>query len=136
MPYSAKHFARSEWRKNPDLVDASLIDKLDAARDLAGLPIHIHVAWDNDGHSPNSYHYRGEAVDFHFTPGLPHSRELEILETVGFGGIGFYPEWRPRPGFHVDIRTGKLARWIRAKGVYRYMTPAELAREVGEHDPR
>jgi len=136
VPYSAKHFARSEWRKNPDLVDASLIDKLDAARDLAGLPIHIHVAWDNDGHSPNSYHYRGEAVDFHFDPGLTHSRELEILETVGFGGIGFYPEWRPRPGWHADIRQGRQARWVRVNGVYRFMTPVELAGEVAKHDPR
>lgn len=131
----SKFFARSEWRKDPNRVDARLIDKLDAVREMAGLPIHIHVAWDNDGHSPNSYHYRGEAVDFHFAPGLDHSRELEILETVGLGGIGFYPNWSPRPGWHADIRQGRQARWIRVKGVYRFMTPAELAGEVEGYDP-
>jgi len=131
-----KYFKASEFPKDPSRVADALLHKLDAVRDLAGLPIHIHVAWDNDGHSPNSYHYRGMAADLHFASGLDHSRELEILETVGFGGIGFYPEWRPRPGFHVDIRAGNLVRWTRIKGIYRYMTPVELAGEVKKHDPR
>jgi hypothetical protein len=25
-------------------------------------------------------------------------------ETIGFHGIGVYPDWRPRPGLHLDVR--------------------------------
>lgn len=26
---------------------------------------------------------------------------------TGFTGIGFYPSWKPKPGFHLDIRTDR-----------------------------
>jgi len=31
-------------------------------------------------------------------------RAVEIATTVGFIGIGVYPDWKPRPGLHLDMK--------------------------------
>ncbi|MDQ6970922.1 MAG: hypothetical protein Q9M16_10475 [Mariprofundus sp.] len=39
----------------------------------------------------------------------------DVALSVGFTGIGAYPDWRPHPGLHVDVRTdrtqGSPATW-------------------------
>lgn len=27
-----------------------------------------------------------------------------LAVDTGFTGIGFYPDWNPKPGFHIDVR--------------------------------
>ena len=34
-------------------------------------------------------------------------REYEIAREVGFTGIGAYPDWKPHPGLHLDVRDNR-----------------------------
>ena len=126
-----KHFSPTEWRKDWTKVDPNLILTLDKIRDVVGqlypgTKILIHVAWEDSGHSPKSYHYTGLAVDFHFD--VPKNVDFNYLKQFmllnsfrEFGGIGFYPHWN-HPGWHVDLRDRKPALyWFRDKdGKYHY----------------
>lgn len=115
------HFAPSEWPDDPNRVAPDLVRLMDAVRSEAGVPIHIHAAWSLSGHGAGSLHGQGRAVDFHFAPGLEPAAEFALLAAFGFGGIGLYPEWRPRHGWHVDLRPGKTRLfWVRSDGRYRY----------------
>jgi len=87
----------------------------------------VHCGHSNGtGHSANSYHYKGQAVDFHVR--LDNSFKKNISEEVifttiadiiedrwWFGGVGVYPEWH-NPGFHLDI--GEYRRWTKIAGSY------------------
>jgi uncharacterized protein YcbK (DUF882 family) len=109
-----RYFSRREWGEGADKVDFALVERMDGVRALAGVPVHVHVAWADSGHSPNSMHYRGLAVDFHFGPGLTPLQEYAVLAAYHFGGVGHYPFWRPRPGWHVDIRPARPGlMWVR-----------------------
>jgi len=103
----------------------NLVVAMDNIRGIARVPAVIHVCWDDGGHSEKSYHYTGQAVDFHFSDQgqSPLYELLCILSVPQIGGIGFYPQWSPRPGWHVDIRDwsadGKLY-WVARDGKYQY----------------
>lgn len=82
----------------------------------------VHCAYDESGHAVNSEHYRGSAIDFHFT-NVSQDEVLAIAEKLfyekgwtEFIGFGFYLDWA-NPGFHLDSR-GYKARWARDKGNY------------------
>lgn len=118
---STEHFKLSEWVKDPSRVDTRLCHALEAVRKSGGVPITIHVAYDTAGHAPQSYHYSGKAVDFHFSPRLPLADQFAaILSATGLGGIGYYPEWA-HPGWHVDLRDDRLF-WVQRAGCYHYYT--------------
>lgn len=128
---SIKWFTRSEWRHDPSKAAPALVKKLDQVRDLTtktkppkGVPIHILVCWAEDGHSPKSYHYSGQAVDFYFGSGLSVVEEFLLISSIsGFGGIGYYPHWTPRPGWHIDLRDhdeGKLYWYHTPRLGYQY----------------
>lgn len=106
-----KHFKREEWIKDPDRVLPDLVYLLDEVRDAAGVPIVIHVAWDDRGHEPDSSHYTeardlATGVDFHIV-GLPLLDQWLLAERFPFSGLGLYPFWQS-PGLHGDLR--KLGR--------------------------
>ncbi len=133
-----RHFQPREWGGDPSLVDPDIVYRLDRARHLLGRPCMIHAAYAVSGHAPRSYHYLGRAVDFHFGPGATMAEELEALLAAGFIGIGCYPGWAPRPGWHADNRPRPLF-WMRTHGVYRrFHSPQALldaavdAWEVGD----
>lgn len=118
--FDTPHFKVNEWVKNPSKVNTGLVLALEAVRVKAGVPIHIHVAWDDGGHATHSYHYKGMAVDFHFDLGLTPLQQLEaILSVPELVGIGWYPEWAHH-GWHVDIREGDRLYWVQKKGQYIY----------------
>lgn len=142
-----KNFRRDEWTDDPDQVNQDLVIMLDKIRDLAGVPIVIHVAWASSGHAANGWHYRGQAADFHFGGKLTVWEQYSILSVQMFGAIGWYPEWN-NPGWHVDLRPAGKERlcWICEGNVYRYenvlmgghpswITPDELFREDPEEKP-
>ena len=118
-----KYFKSHEWGKEPDKAAPALVYALDRAREMARCPIIIHVCWAQDGHSDRSFHYTGQAVDFHFGDEISCIRQFAALAAQPeFGAIGFYPHWDPRPGWHVDLRgwTDGRLYWVRQNGVYRY----------------
>jgi hypothetical protein len=42
-----------------------------------------------------------------------------LARKAGFKGIGFYPEWNPNTGFHVDAREKQnIATWSKINGSY------------------
>lgn len=85
-------------------------------------PCIVHCAFKTNGHSPNSQHYLGNAVDFHFENIRPLQAYKIINKTIqnyqaeNFIGLGIYPDWY-KPGFHLDIR-GYKARWSKIAGKY------------------
>ncbi len=124
------HFRREEWGQDPDRVAPRLVSLLDAVRQTAGVPVIIHTAWSASGHAAQSYHYKGEAVDFRFGGALSPVDAFTILAAFPFGGVGFYPEWSPQPGWHVDLRPGpRRLFWVGTAGRYRY-GPQALAQAL------
>lgn len=71
------------------------------------------------GHEIGSAHYLGLAADFH-CPDSTSSTVARAIRAAGFNGVGFYPEWAPMPGFHVDL-ADRTAGWTRWKGEYIYL---------------
>ena len=118
-----QYFKHSEWREDPKKASPILVYAVDNARNICGVPIIIHVCWDDSGHSEKSYHYTGQAADLHFGPGLTPLQEFAALSAQPeIGAIGYYPEWSPRPGWHVDVRNWSDGRlyWVQVNGVYYY----------------
>ncbi len=130
-----RYFKTREFVKAPDKLHPDIMPSMDELRHLACVPIHIHVAWNTDGHSKNSYHYKGMAVDFHFKQGMlsPVEQFACIRSLPIFHGIGFYPWWKS-PGWHVDIRQDQdLLCWIsHGPAIYCYGVEA-LIRYFLEH---
>lgn len=119
------YFKESEWGKNSSRVSSILKGAMERVRGAVGLPFYINPngAYAASGHSPNSYHKKGMAVDGRFSPGKNPRQELEGILTVSeINGIGFYPHWSPRAGWHLDIREAPKVYWIETgkAGKYSY----------------
>lgn len=115
-----RYFKKEEWGKDPDKVTWKLVVAIDALRSKLGVPIHIHCAWDQKGHAANSQHYLGNAVDLHINEKFTPLEEYRMILTLGcVGGVGWYPDWKPRPGWHIDIRDTPT-RWYQKNGRYIY----------------
>ena len=121
------NFLESEFDE-PMLMDSTLIHKLDVMRSWVGKPFVVHHSYATDGHSTDSMHYEGKAVDGHFV-GLSAVEQYLLAEQINWGGLGFYPFWINKntgekiPGIHVDTRplemAEKGARWWRDEhGLY------------------
>lgn len=126
---SIKYFKYMEFSAPGDpesalLMNHFLVMSLDELRKITGHPINVHEngGYSHTGHSKNSFHYQGMAVDFHFENWvLPFREQARIVLGSGkFGGVGFYPEWKPVPGFHVDVRPG-FQMWAKRNGEYIYL---------------
>lgn len=112
-------------------MSADLLLKLDAFRAEWGDQVAISTAPGGlgrkveDGHGGAASQHNmlrwGEvrAVDVHprgiYGPD-DFARAVDIAESVGFTGIGVYPDWN-RPGVHLDVRDAvTVAKWA---GVFR-----------------
>ncbi len=116
-----KHFKPEEFNE-PQKIDPSLIYLIDKIRDGYGCPIRINASYATTGHSPNSYHYKGLALDFVFLENKPdYLRQFIYLSRfLAIGGLGFYLDWH-MPGWHIDLRkVRKRVMWFRRNGVYCY----------------
>jgi len=114
----APYFTEDEKWGNPKKINGFLLLLLYIIRGELKFPIIIHCAYEKSGHSKESEHYKGNAVDFHIkteTPFLEQIRKLaaifEDLQVADRIGFGIYPTWK-NPGFHLDVR-GTEARWGR-----------------------
>lgn len=91
----SRYFKPSEFTR-PDQVEASLIPKLDQAREIAGIPFVItsshRSAAHNDavGGADDSAHLRGFAVDIRATTSRSRFHVVRGLIRAGFTRIGVY----------------------------------------------
>lgn len=105
-----KHFNPNEKWGDPERMDFRLVWALNKLREEIGKPFIIHCGYEESGHAPNSFHYSGQAVDFH-VKGIEFCILLHKISRVWwFGGIGLYPHWN-NPGFHLDI--GHHRQWYK-----------------------
>ena len=71
-------------------------------------------------HKDHSYHY---AIDGHLSiaidgafRGLSPIEAYFVITKFRFNGIGYYPDWKPCPGWHIDMRPTKYAAlWVAHK---------------------
>ena len=101
-------------------INPALIVLMQHIRRGLGLPIRINCAYETGGHSNNSQHYLGNAVDFSVNGGANFVSTYNIINDILIlaemqdeVGFGVYPFWNT-PGFHIDVR-GSRARWGMAK---------------------
>ena len=124
-----KDFNRKENWGDSSVIDPWLLILLQEIRTIIGQPFHIHCAYEEDGHAPNSFHYFGQAVDFHVGVD-PKDNLLSTWKQLNIwwpGGIGVYPHWN-KPGFHLDIGTKR--RWWRNRlGTYACSVSEEQERK-------
>lgn len=101
-----RYFNRRENWGDISEVDVRLLHCLDNVRGLLKRRIYIHCCYEMRGHSPNSFHKVGMAVDFD----VEGTQLSELFDLYRFfrenwfsGGVGIYPYWN-NPGLHLDIR--------------------------------
>jgi len=113
--FGIKEFSRNgvDWFR---YMDPRLLVMLDTWRFYTDTPIYVsgspqavgrNLGEDSPSQHNVDYHGIVRAVDV-----LPEGTEnneqvinlLSAAKQLGFTGIGFYPQWSPRPGFHVDTR--------------------------------
>lgn len=115
-----KHFKWDEFGPRPEKNNKLLMLAMDKLRDISETPIIIHCTWDDGGHSEKSYHYTGNACDFHFFKHRDFVQQYEWIKMIPeFKGIGFYPQWN-NVGWHVDLRD-KMVKWTQINGRYIYI---------------
>lgn len=127
-----KHRTYNDAWGDPAKMDPMVVWLIDEIEDSLpkGCSVKIHCGYKEGGHTPNSYHYKGEAIDWHIVgmspaaaeehvikflhkPKAVNGKEIKLIEIVGFG---CYPEWL-NPGFHID-RRGVRASWSMVGGKY------------------
>ncbi|MEW6712369.1 MAG: hypothetical protein AB1403_21300 [Candidatus Riflebacteria bacterium] len=123
---TVKFFKPSEKWGDLSKIDQLLVYCLDRTRMQGNCPFSIHCAYESSGHSEDSYHYKGQAVDGHFV-GMHLLNQLLVAERTNlWRGIGLYPFWN-NPGLHLDVRGGQPLRWIRDQaGIYHYNPTFEV----------
>lgn len=112
-------FDPSEFRE-PEIVSVEFMVRLDALRGVLGKSITFspvkgaiirRAGKTKTLHNPE-YWGCGLAGDVFIRTDSIHPRDIvDQALKVGFRGVGFYPHWKPMPGFHFDCRPGRIARW-------------------------
>ena len=116
------YFSKNENWGNPEKLNGFLLLLLYQIRLEVSNKIIIHNAYAENGHTKNSQHYIGNAVDFH-VQGIQFGEAIRLVHKTLKGlqienkvGLGIYPQW-VNPGFHLDVR-GYKARWSKIDGNY------------------
>jgi hypothetical protein len=124
---------------HPEKLDVRLIDGMEAyerylQRHFPKAEVIVHNDWAEKGHTENSRHYLGEAVDFHVVGVSALEAFLALERFTVFGGVGYYPEWRPVAGFHADVRDPipYRARWARVTNAAGKQEYVALDRKIVE----
>lgn len=140
--WDLKHFKPKEFT-SPERMDYWFLRQLDQFRDLI-LKDHtftVTASFASEGHSENSYHYRGQAVDGYISS--PDGKRLSAVEHLiyalrsPFHGIGIYT-WSPNGAFlHLDCRpTFERKIWTcEKKGEYLNLNSPFLGRILSQNIP-
>jgi len=107
-------------------MDMEVVERLEMLRDWIKEPVIITAGFDSEGHSPNSYHYKGMAADFIIKTKLSLREQWKYIRILGFSGIGIYPEWRItdtpyRGGWHLDTGDDDIRPQIWRKEGNKYL---------------
>lgn len=129
-----RHFSKGERWGDPEKMDSNFVIKLDSFRGEIAKPFVLTVeAYAKDGHSENSYHYKGLACDGRFIDpvtrqALPLIEQVMIALKAPFNGVGIYTYHQNGPFLHFDDRNSAERKiWVcRSKGVYENLTPEFL----------
>jgi len=128
---SIKWFTDAEFddshgvNKGKDM-DMETVHRLDSLRGWVACPIIITAGYDSQGHSTDSYHYKGKAVDIIICTDMTMREQWQYIKISGFNGVGVYPEWKYKDfkgGWHLDVRDIPQVWRQVAKGEYFYLLP-------------
>lgn len=106
--FTAEEFLKCTPPSPIEGVSESLLNRLDQAREIAGIPFVINSAIRSSvherlkGRSGSSSHVSGKAVDIRCIDSASRFMILNALLTVGFTRIGVYPRH-----IHVDVDMDK-----------------------------
>lgn len=133
-----KYFRKSEFKPFGQALDdwdmdPTLMDNLDYFRLQISKPIYIHQngGFAISGHSPRSFHYKGQAADFHIQGLNVIEQAIYVWSWGAFSGVGVYPYWL-NPGLHVDIRGRRLCWYKGEDNKYHYFKWEEFPKMITE----
>ena len=107
-------------------MDMETVHRLDSLRGWVACPIIVTAGFDSQGHSTDSYHYKGKAIDIIICTDMTMREQWDYIRISGFAGIGVYPDWKYkdfRGGFHLDTRDVPQVWREVSKGKYFYLLP-------------
>lgn len=106
-------------------VNGLLLRIMDEWRAEVGKPCSIHAAYAKEGHASASEHYRGDAIDCHFSGcslWVAYQALQKVLARYNLQnrvGIGIY-FWWANAGFHLDLRGFELTWYSMSGNAYIY----------------
>lgn len=126
-----QHFTDKEAWGDASKMDEDLLIMLDHFRHEVQRPFQVLCGYAKTGHTENSYHYKGRAVDGRFTDDLGHALSLKEQLYFGlispFGGVGVYAWGAGGPFLHFDNRIGNRKFWFSPQeGVYEALKLAKV----------
>lgn len=122
--FRPSEFITPDGQSMLDFIHPDIIKAADEFRRRLGVPVMISPAagaMARFSGSKTSQHYavgrRSTALDVMPAAGTSLRAAYRAAESVRLiGGIGVYPDWRPRPGLHLDTRPrkpdGSVASWM------------------------
>jgi len=122
--FISKGFRNFEAKRQIARVKYSFMKKLQAFRTRINRPVYFNCLTEGV-HVAGSTHGLGIAGDIRIGGRGPinWNNMLQIAIDVGFKGIGYYPNWKPNKGLHLDDRPGPFKMWkriiVNKKKVYR-----------------
>jgi uncharacterized protein YcbK (DUF882 family) len=139
-----KYFKPTEKWGNPDKMDMRLLVALDDFRHTLGIPIHIMEGYATSGHSSQSFHYKGLAVDCRLIdPKTNKARDLATHVLAAFKspftGVGIYTWGATGPFLHLDVRPHQGIRtiWVSEQPqVYKPLTESFLSKTFKSWQPQ
>ena len=119
-----RHFTREEFitRAAVDFdwwpyMDPEILELVDDFREALGYRVSISPAPGAIGRSAGLSGTRhnverwGQVMALDIFPEKVEPRRwVAVAREVGITGLGFYPDWRPQPGLHIDSRSTRHAR--------------------------
>jgi len=119
LHYQSKGYGIDEAMAAVRKIDKRLFIKLQKVRTQINRKIRINCLTEGK-HVRGSYHGQGMAIDWRVLGKVNYNKVLQACLDAGFKGIGWYEWWKPRPGFHTDIRQGGVKVWKRdGAGLYK-----------------
>lgn len=122
--FIGKGFYTFQARREIEKVKFSFMKKLQAFRILIGRPVRFNCLTEGK-HVRGSVHGLGLAGDVRIggRGAINWNKMFQFAVSAGFKGIGWYPNWKPNKGLHLDDRPGLFKMWkrirVNGKKVYR-----------------